>query len=245
MSRRHILPLSLIIALAFTYTGVELSLWKALQHPIFLLNFFLNSLEVGTLIYFTHRLYVRKSYTFNAAVWRSLGMFYSIELLRYFLFDYEAEDYVELYSIVLPFGTLLLLALNYFYRLTYPFIEGKSELDEGEEKAHFWIETSGGQVQFQAQDIVYAQLRAHYLELITPKGRHKCFISLKKLEELLPQKEAFFRLNKQSLCHFKAVRAYKSLKDGRLEIQLDVGAKPLVSKNKASAFKKWIAKAPA
>ena len=120
-----------------------------------------------------------------------------IELFRLLIFDYEPEDYVELYSITLPFGTILLVAFNYFYALHARSPQEKAETlpsNKPEDTSQFWIETSGGQVQFLPQEILFARLEPNYLTLTTQKGEYKCFISLKKLEELLESCRALFSL---------------------------------------------------
>ncbi len=243
MSRWHIFPLTLILSLAFTYTGVEESLWMALAHPDFQINLFLNTLEIWGLIYYAYHLHFRKNRSMGQALWRTLLLFYLLQLLRAVIIEYEPEDYTELWSIVIPFGTILIFAFNYFYHL-------RKQMDQVKQSAvlpepshsPLWLETTSGKVQIDPSNILYADLQPNYLELITPDKTFKGFLSLKKLEEELRPYSTFFRLNKQSLCHAQAVQSYRSLKDGRLEVTLSTGEIRVVSKNKASSFKKWIAK---
>ena len=243
MSRWHIFPLTLILSLAFTYTGVEESLWLALAHPDFQINLFLNTLEIGGLIYYAYHLHFRKNRHIGQALWRTLLLFYLLQLLRAVIIEYEPEDYTELWSIVLPFGTILICAFNYFYYLR----KQMDQVQQGKlppESIHspLWLETTSGKVQIDPAHILYADLLPNYLELTTSDKTYKSFLSLKKLEEELSSYSAFFRLNKQSLCHAQAVQSYQSLKDGRLEVTLSTGEIRVVSKNKASSFKRWITK---
>ena len=243
MSRWHIFPLTLILSLAFTYTGVEENLWLALTHPDFQINLFLNTLEIWGLIYYAHYLHVKKNKTFWQALWRSLLLFYLIQFLRAVIIEYEPEDYTELWSIVIPFGTILIFTFNYFYHLRKQMNQvQQSKLPPELIHSPLWLETTSGKVQLAPNEILYADLLPNYLELITPDKTYKSFLSLKKLEEELSPYSSFFRLNKQSLCHAQAVQSYQSLKDGRLEVTLSTGEIRVVSKNKASSFKKWITK---
>ena len=244
LSKDHIPPLSFILSLAFTYTGESESLFFVFTHPVFLLNLLLNTIEVMLIGYFSYWLHFGKKFSFLQAIWRSLSLFLSLQLLRMVIIDYEPEDYIETYSIVLPFGTLVLLALNYFYFLHARQLDNVSPEERHSDRAEsFWLDTSSGQICIHPADIQFAHLSLHHLKIYTHREIYHSFISLKKLEGKLLQHPHFFRLNKQCLCHVQAIQHYKSMKDGRIEVHTLDQHSFMVSKNKASAFKKWIANA--
>ena len=241
MPHWHIFPLSLILALAFTYTGVEVSLWVALSHPDFLVNLFLNMLEIYGIVHFTYRQYYRQNRSFRQVIWRSLLLLYLIEFLRIPIFEYEPEDFTELWSIVIPFGTILVFTFNYFYHLLKQMEQTHVKLPSSPVRSFsFWLETLNGKVQLDPSTILYADLCPSYVKLVTFEESYKSFTSLKRIEEEISPHVPIFRLNKQTLCHAQAIQSFRSLKDGRLEVSLPTGETRLVSKNKASSFKRWL-----
>jgi DNA-binding LytR/AlgR family response regulator len=66
--------------------------------------------------------------------------------------------------------------------------------------------------------------------------------SLDKIEPLLPE-EFFFRLNRQYLLHRKAIKGFKRIGDGKLEVLVegpgDFPASVSVSRTRAVSFKNW------
>jgi len=237
LSKEHIFWTSLVIGLLFTYAGVEENLLEVFTHLDFIINFILNFIEVYLLMCLTYYLYFIRKLNFWIALLISLGVFYLIESLSYTLFDYDTDDITEFFSLTLPFGSLIILVFNLIYHLLRRRPENMETISH---EVEIWFDTISGRTKVLEKNIQYAYLTETYLEIHTYEGILKAFYSLKQFENLLTDKSTFFRLNKQCLGQRKSVLSFKSLSDGRLEISLLGGHKSIVSKNKASSFKKWL-----
>ncbi|MET2986189.1 LytTR family DNA-binding domain-containing protein [Aureibaculum conchae] len=237
ISKRHIIWATLVLTFLFTYAGVKESIWESFTDIGFNINFILNFVQIYLLIRLTYYLHFTKKSVLWKSIAISLGVFYLLQLLQVNIIDYEADDYTELYSITLPFGSLILLIFNFYYNLINK--KSNSLLDDNTPEP-IWLDTSTGRVKLFANTIKYAYLTDVYLEIHTESNLLKTFYSLKQLEELLSNENSFFRLNKQYLCQKNAISTFKPLSDGRLELTLFNNEKCIVSKNKASSFKKWI-----
>ena len=238
LSRKHIFWTSIVIGMLFTYTGVEEPFFQVIGHLDFIITFIVNSIQAFLLIYLIYWLHLNKKIGIWLAILISLGLFYCIEFIAYQLSAYEQEDITELLTNTLPFGSLIILAFNFYYHLIRK--QQKSQIQVKETKAVIWLDTISGRVQLMENTILYAFLTDTNLEINTKDATHKTFYSLKQLEDLLVEKAQFFRLNKQFLSRRDAILSYKSLSDGRIEISLSNERSCIVSKNKASSFKKWL-----
>ena len=68
--------------------------------------------------------------------------------------------------------------------------------------------------------------------------------TLEEVEQML-DKDSFFRANRQILVSRKACQGYKSIENGKIELDLNPGLKSsvIVGQKRASEFRKWIAPA--
>lgn len=238
ISKRHIFWVSLVLTFLFTYAGVEISIWESFTYLAFNINFILNFVQIYFLIGLTYYLHFTKEFVLWKSIVIVLVVFYLLQLLQVSIIDYEVDDYTELYSITLPFGSLIILIFNFYYNLINK--RSNTSFLNGNMPEPLWLDTSAGRVKLFANAIKYAYLTDVHLEIHTESNLLKTFYSLKQLQELLDNENSFFRLNKQFLCQKNAISTFKPLSDGRLELTLFNNEKCTVSKNKASSFKKWL-----
>lgn len=236
VSKKHIFWCSLVIGFIFTYVGVDENLLELITDFGFVISFILNVLQAYLLMLLAYHLNFSKKLNFWYALLVTLSIFYAYEFFSYLIFDYDTDDLTELYTSTLPFGTTLIFGFNLVYSLVNKPITGSSP----EKENMIWLDTLTGRVKLEEDSISFAFLTEAYLEINTSQGTFKTFYSLKQLENLLIDKNSFFRLNKQYLCQKNSIKFYKPLPDGRLEIDISNHKKCVVSKNKASSFKKWI-----
>ena len=243
LSKRHVFWLTLPLTLIFTYAGVEEGLLEVFQHLDFNINFVFNGIQIYYLIYFAYFLSFKKKYSFPIVLSLVTIVFLLLQMLQVALFNYDDEEYTELYSITLPFGLLVIIAVVGFYSLYKNIVEEEPREIKGatvNQVKSFWIQTSQGKKAFEYEEFQYACLISSLLRVKFKEQEIKTHISLKKLEELLSPDVVYFRLNKQFLSAKSGIRAFKSLKDGRLVVELIDGEEAFVSKNKAASFRKWI-----
>lgn len=238
ITKWHIIWSSLLLTFAFTYAGVDESLWESFTDLAFNFNFLINFVQIYFLIWLSYYLHFVKKVSVLSALLIVFGTFLFLQLLQVWIIDYEEDDFTELYSITLPFGSVCLLAFNLYYHLLKKV--GKNKTTEIEKINPLWLDTISGRVKIDENEMLYAFLTETYLEINLEESVHKTFQSLKQLEDLLADRSRFFRLNKKYLSRRDAILSYKSLSDGRLEITLPNDKKCIVSKNKASSFKKWL-----
>jgi len=240
-STLHLLILSPIIALAFTYTGVEAGLIESLSHPVFLINFFITLFEVSLLFFLIYYLHFHYGLHWIVCLGLSLLAFFGIEWLMQAILDYEPEDYVEQVSSTLPFGSMIIITMN----IIYSFIRRQNSMSEKikrmqEIKEHsIWVKTLKGQQGLIPSQVLCAINKEGYVLIITKDEQIKGFISLKQLQQSLLPEEDYFKLNKQTIAHRSYVEAHESLKDGRIQVSLKDGNTTLISKNRASSFRNW------
>lgn len=238
LSKKHIIWVSLIIGFIFTYTGVDEQLFEVIKHLDFIANFILNFLQAYLLIGLSYHLHFSRKWAFWPALLVVLGTFYIIEMISYSIFEYDTEDVTELITSSLPFGSLIILGFNLIYHLIRN--QNLNGLEENQKETEIWFDTISGRIKVLEKNIRYAFLTDANLEIHTENSNLKAFYSLKQFEDLLTDKASFFRLNKQYLCRSTTISSFRSLPDGRLEVTLRDAEKCIVSKNKASSFKKWL-----
>lgn len=92
-------------------------------------------------------------------------------------------------------------------------------------------------------DIAYVYRKNEINYLLTKEGeRYMLDCSINQLESRLAN-QAFFRLNRQILVQRRSVLSFQTLRTRHLEVVLqpDYPANAIVNKNKAAAFKRWVA----
>lgn len=243
-SKQHIWIVAILISLAFTYAGVDESLVVCLTELDFLLNLVINTCFGLFYFHISHTLHFKKRFPLQKAVIIVLSAFYLSEFIQFSIFDYDAVDVVEFYSITLPFGSIIILVVNVIYSLIAK--QGQEQSQSPTLQIHpfpehiMWVDSSRGRIRLAEHNILFASLTDTHLEIQTCETKINVFYSLKRLSEMLQQKHEFFRLNKKCLCSRQSISSYRTLSDGRLEVVLRTGKKSVVSKNKASSLKKWL-----
>lgn len=80
------------------------------------------------------------------------------------------------------------------------------------------------------------------LEVYTSAGeRLRMAGTLDGLEKSLPE-AVFFRVNRQVIMHIRAVKSFRAIENGKIEVNstLDDALPPVVSQKKAAEFRKWV-----
>ena len=252
-SKKHIFYGAFLFAELFTYAGVEIPIWIVHTHLDYNLNFMINTLVIYGIWRWVYFLNFKAGTKLWINILLSLVALFCWESFASVLFEYEAEDFAEMYSITFPFGTLLLVVFNYYYHLNKQGIEGlrSEETDargeglanlktEVKNNSNIWLDTVQGKTKLEEHAILYARLRDVGLTVKTQAMSHTSFYSLKQFEQMLSDKDRFYRLNKQYVASSRAIRSYKALKDGRLKVTLVDDEVCFVSKNKAARLKQWL-----
>ena len=249
LSKMHIIPGSLIFGLLFTYAGVEVPLWEVFFHVDFLIWFNINIVIVFGLWNLVYFLQFKKDLNLIFNIFLSILALVLWEFSASILFEYEPEDFTELFSITLPFGSALLVAFNIFYHLLKKLYHTQNNSEtlnistptssNSNDQENIWVNTLMGKTKIQEKEIRYVQLTEVGIAIKTNKDIIIGFNSLKSFEDLLVNQSQFFRLNKQYLSSKLGIISFKSLSDGRIQIRLIDDEKCLVSKNKAAAFRQW------
>jgi DNA-binding LytR/AlgR family response regulator len=109
-------------------------------------------------------------------------------------------------------------------------------------KKRFLVKSGEQLVPVAEEDIAYF-MSANELVLLTKTDGKKYLVdyTLEQLERLL-NPELFFRLNRQFISHLHAIRKIHTYFNGKLKLQLspEVNEEVLVSRDKATLFKKWM-----
>lgn len=102
------------------------------------------------------------------------------------------------------------------------------------------------QVPVQLENIAYIRIQSRILFLTSFDDTTLILQeNLDHYEQLLPR-DSFFRANRQMIVHRKACRAYKSIENGKIKVELTPGEgkNAIISQKKASRFREWIRKSP-
>lgn len=106
------------------------------------------------------------------------------------------------------------------------------------------IEVSKGNVNFllQPEDIAFVILDGSYSFVRTQMDQS--FVTTYALDELFKKlgEASFFRANRQSIISRKSCKAYKSIENGKIEVELSPSNKfpVIISQKRAKDFRKWV-----
>lgn len=104
---------------------------------------------------------------------------------------------------------------------------------------------NNGLLRLPKAEVACASLENGLLRLSTTKGEsHWLDTSLKALQEQLGDDKQFHRLNRTTLIHRNEVESFSTNEKHQLRVTLKSGATVWVNKNKAKAFKNWLASLP-
>ena len=98
--------MTLFLSFAFTYAGVEEGIFEAFQNIYFNINFVINAFQVWVLTYLAYHLHFHRQLGFLRSTVLVYALFLGFTWGQRYLFEYEYEDLVEMYSITLPFRKL-------------------------------------------------------------------------------------------------------------------------------------------
>ena len=91
------------------------------------------------------------------------------------------------------------------------------------------------------EDISLVQLKSGLLYLVLTNGDQLLMTeNLDAVERKLPETD-FFRVNRQVILNRKACQSYKSVKNGKIEVEISADEDPVVvSQKRAADFRSWI-----
>ena len=185
-NKTHIIPFSLLFTIIFTYAGVEYPIWVVHTHLDYNINFVVNFLTIYWIFRFVYYLNFRKSggLVFNILI--SLLVLVLEEIASSILFEYDQEDFTEMYSITLPFGSLLLIVINVYYQLvkqnlipenspTNPSQEQLPKILPIEEHL-IWLDAAKGKEKVREVDIQFAHLQTQRISHQMQRAVHYGFL---------------------------------------------------------------------
>jgi two-component system response regulator LytT len=132
---------------------------------------------------------------------------------------------------------------NFFQQNTQPDLDGllkKIGIDEG--KKSFLVFTHNKYITIQTDQIAFFYIRNDSTTIMTFQGEEYSIVqSLDQVQGLLSSKQ-FFRLNRQYLINFKAIKEVEHYFDRKLFVKLVIPSpdKLLIGKEKTSVFLSWL-----
>lgn len=144
-----------------------------------------------------------------------------------------------------PFCLLLLAGINGYYLVSALRISpGKTETEPADsDTPETLFAYKGADLYPLAPDMIRLVTKTDKaLDVYTAAGeRLRMAGTLEGLEKTLPE-TAFFRVNRQTIIHIRAVKSFRSVENGKIEIQshLEDTPVPVVSQKKAAIFRKWV-----
>jgi len=148
------------------------------------------------------------------------------------------ESYFPYYEY--PFSVLLLALINVYYMVTALLQKDSSSAGI---KKEVIMAVKGADVYPLKPEMIRVVIKNNtQLDVYTADGqRFSLSGTLDALEKTLSE-PVFFRINRQTILHISAIRSFRAVANGKIEINSGFGpAEPiLVSQKKAAGFRRWI-----
>ncbi len=146
-------------------------------------------------------------------------------------------DKLELEKAIIKFKNNFQSEQSFDFSQLASLIQNKKEF-----KNRFLLNKGQTLVPVEANDVAYFVMKDGVLRLVTKNN--DSFLMNQKLEDLESQLDPFqfFRLNRQFLVHAQSVKKVHNYFNGKLKVELEptIESEVLVSRLKASEFKKWL-----
>jgi hypothetical protein len=147
--------------------------------------------------------------------------------------------YNELYAVI-----LIIILVNLIYFTWWLYLQRQPEQPPAQAPMPSIVEVSkaGKKILLPEQDIAYAYLDGNYCYIKT--FGVESFVTTYTLDEVtrLVSANLFFRVNRQVLINKRSCAAYRSIENGKVEVDLNPPAKTavIVSQKRAKDFRSWV-----
>jgi hypothetical protein len=146
-----------------------------------------------------------------------------------------------------PFSVLVVAGINGYY-LIYKLLENETvetsteEIQPGVTQTTLFAYKGPDRFPLHHGMIDVVIKNAAYLDVYTSNGTRLSMTgTMDSLEKVLPY-DVFFRVNRQVIMHAKSIKSFRSIENGKIEINcgLEGIEPPIVSQKKAAEFRKWM-----
>lgn len=144
-----------------------------------------------------------------------------------------------------PFSVLLIGGINGYYLVSALLARAETAVDESAVQAapETLFAYKGADLYPLSPDMIRLILKNdNALHVYTVAGeRLRMTGTLDGLEKTLPE-DTFFRVNRQIIMHIRAVKSFRAIENGKIEINstLADAEPPVVSQKKAAEFRRWV-----
>ncbi len=136
---------------------------------------------------------------------------------------------------------LMILIVNLFFVVVDLFRRATKPEEDQEEVITLLAQSGPKKVPVSPESVSFIHLKNGLVYLVLLDGEQLLLPSnLDAFEKMLPPDE-FFRANRQVILNRKACKAYKSVGNGKIEVELQSSADPVVvSQKRAASFRSWM-----